>query len=294
MIPIPGPSYGSTTLTVLVKMRAAAGGSHGLSTGLGGAGAAALLEMEIGYGIPFRLMIGKGGSRTGNKGGDGGGLAGIGYGGLLDDIANFIAIVAGGGGSSRDNYNKPGGAGKITTGQDADAGNSLGGKGGTQIAGGLGGTGVASPLHDGNSGGALYGGGARGATTPSGVYGGGGFGSGSYDGGGGGSGKYGGGGAGWHSGNGATSAGGGGSSQLPSTGALTINDLPINIVSATGYDGTGGTPGMTGDTELGTSGTPVANTHGNDARLCISEDGGATWTTFDYTGADQIYVTGTL
>ncbi|MEQ8396414.1 hypothetical protein [Thalassobaculum sp.] len=205
------------------------------------------------------------------------------------DFDDLFLIAAGGGGSSRAaNGNGNGGAGGIDEGEDGTG--DYAGQGGTQLAGGPGGVG---PHTTGEAGSQLTGGNA---STASGTrdYGNGGLSGTSGDNGGGGAGKYGGGGGGGNSGvRGGT--GGGGSSLVPAPGKMTVGEFVefIEILEATGYAGAGTTPGLDGDTELGSvAGVPVAGTPGGDARICISEDGGSTWTTYDYTGADQTHVVG--
>ena len=272
---------GSYLLDIIIKARAAAGGSN--AAALGGAGAAIQMTMTVPKGVPLRAVIGRQGQFNGAYS-SGGGYCGLFYG--VVGVSTAIFILGAGGSAPASGSARPGGAGGITVGEDGP--DAYSGDGGTQIAGGAAGiwtsTGQAGAFLLGGHG---YGTGATGYT---GAYGGGGDGY-NYSGAGGGAGYYGGGGSGYHVG-GSSGSGGGGSSLIPSTGDLTIAALVLPILSVTGYAGVAGVPGLSGDAELGAYGTPVSNASGGHSRMCVSEDGGASWINFDYTGADQYYFPG--
>jgi hypothetical protein len=287
MIPIPGPSYGTDTrVKVRIKMRGAAGKSNGASAPsdcMGGAGAGMDAVLLAPHGTPLGLMVGWGGQ---GGYGDGGGCAMV---TILDVlIARAFMIAGGGGGSSRSfNPRQDGGGGGITSGEDG--GGPYSGKGAVGTTPGAGGIG---PYATGSPGGVLEGGYCAGATGTR-PYGGGGLGNGGGDSGGGGAGLRGGGGAGYQNGV-RGGSGGGGSGLAPAVGLISVDDFPdfIEVVSITAESAVGVTPGLDGDAQLGAvAGVPVVNSAGGDARICVQENDGS-WTTYDYTGADQFHSVG--
>ena len=191
-----------------------------------GAGGAAVGRLAVTGSTAYVARVG---STTGGGASGSSGVRGAGYSGVFvtsETFANAKIIAGGGGGSDVDDGGRgaTGGAGGGNTGQDGAGYSNSYGKGGTQSAGGAGGT--ASP-GTGSSGSQLTGGaGAEG---------------GGYYGGGGGSGYYGGGGGGMQS----SWAGGGGGGGSGYIGGVT---------SATNYQGTGTTPGNSGDGNRGTAG----------------------------------------
>ena len=213
----------ASSFSVSLKVWGAGAPNGQYNSGAGGA-AVGVLAMTGSTAYVARVGSTTGGGASGSTG-----VAGAGYSGVFvtsETFANAKIIAGGGGGSDVDDGGRgaTGGAGGGDTGQDGAGYSNSYGKGGTQSAGGAGG--VASP-GTGTSGSQLTGG--AGAT------------GGGYYGGGGGSGYYGGGGGGMQS----SWAGGGGGGGSGYIGGVT---------SATNYQGTGTTPGNSGDGNRGTAG----------------------------------------
>lgn len=254
---------------------ASKGNGVGTSGGSGGGGGYAYGEMGVTPGESGHRLVGGGGSKGANNANGGEGSGGGGYTALYNNgygkaiLAGGGAGGAGGGNGGTVGSGGPGGGSTGAAGSNGAVGNA--GQGGTQAAGGAGGTGGTGSV-DGAAG-TVGGGGAGG--HPGGSTGGGGAGGtnggaaggSSRGGGGGGAGLYGGGGGeGGDTSDNTGGGGGGGSNQLAG-----VN----NTVST---QGSGTTPGNTGDADysgsagLGGTGNPnnaTTGTAGTAGRLVV-------------------------
>ena len=282
------PRRATTSSAGLIELEWAIWAAGGFGAAAG-AGAALALTFATFRGVPLVVVVGQ----SANVG-YGGGLGGLFFGDSTS-LSSAIGIAGGGGGQgSADIGVFAGGAGGVP-GADgtSHAANPSGyGRGASTSAGGAGGT---SGFQSGTAGAALQGGKGAGVGAPANLYGGGGSNVGSggnWYGGGGGGGKYGGGGSSYYGDSQGGWGGGGGSSLIPSIGALTISHLAIWVSSATGFNGSGTTPGNTASPLRGTKGSPS-----NHGRLVVRErqvglSSWSEWLTYDFTGSDQHHVVG--